>query len=133
MQPAEDIHRLLTSAVRHFPLCNEFGFVFTNLRQQLGAYGLDGEEADDALLRAAGAVFAERVTPGTLVGSEVDALAYIAMVRALLDARKRPAEEDSQSPGFARTSEARETAQRTGKPSKKPRTDLEEGELDDTD
>lgn len=125
---SDSIHPLLTSAVRHFPLCNEFGFVFGNLRNQLGTYGLDAEEADDALLRAAGAVFAEKVPPGTLTGSETDALTYVAMVRALLDARKRPledTEEDEQDDTFATAKESSTDMQ----PAKKQRQEsLEEGE-----
>lgn len=135
---SDSIHPLLTSAVRHFPMCEQFGFVFANLRQQLGDYGLESEEADDALLRAAGAVFAEKVPPGSLVGSEVDALTYVAMVRALLDARKRPAEEteDDEQDDTFETARASSSDDKANQPAKKQKVDsqqpsLEEGETTD--
>lgn len=136
------MHPLLTSAVRHFPMCNEFGLVFGTLRRHLTNSGIDAEEADDALLRASAAVFAETVDAETLQGNETDAMNYVCMVRVLLDARKRPADdteaEEEQDDTFETARASSTDKSRPGKkqrpaepcsvPEKVDTSQLEEGE-----
>lgn len=90
---------LLVSAVRHFPVCDDFGFVFGQVRHHLQKVcRVDAAEADDALLEAAGAVFACKVDPETLTAEEDACMGYVAMVKTLL----LEGDQDSGYAGFER-------------------------------